>query len=110
MNKPLFSIITPTFNRRDFLEINIKSLLNQSYQNFEHIVIDGGSTDGTVELLKKYESQYNMRWISEPDNGIYDAVNKGIKMAKGEIIAYLNSDDFYFPWTLEVVANFFFKK
>jgi glycosyltransferase involved in cell wall biosynthesis len=104
MNKPLFSIITPTFNRRDFLEINIKSLLNQSYQNFEHIVIDGGSTDGTIELLKKYESQYNMRWISEPDNGIYDAVNKGIKMAQGEIIAYLNSDDFYFPWTLESVA------
>ncbi|MGB9763380.1 MAG: glycosyltransferase family 2 protein [Minisyncoccia bacterium] len=109
MNSPLVSIITPSFNRANFIESNIKSLINQTYKNFEHIVIDGGSTDGTIEILKKYENVYNLRWISEPDNGMYDAINKGIKMAKGEIISYLNTDDLYFPWTLETIVKAFSK-
>lgn len=109
MNKPSVSIITPSLNRANFIELNIKSIMNQSYKNFEHIIVDGGSTDGTIEILKKYEKEYNLKWISEPDNGMYDAINKGIKMAKGDIIAYLNTDDLYFPWTLEVVCNNFHK-
>ena len=107
MNSPLVSIITPSFNRANFIELNIKSIMNQTYKNFEHIIVDGGSTDGTIEILKKYENKYNLKWISEPDEGMYDAINKGIKMAKGDILAYLNTDDLYFPWTLEVVVKSF---
>lgn len=101
----LVTIITPSYNRANFIEYNINSVINQTYKNVEHIIIDGGSTDGTVDILKKYESQYNMKWISEQDKGMYDAINKGIKMAKGEIIAYLNTDDLYFPWSVEVAVN-----
>lgn len=107
MNYPLVSIITPSYNRANFIEYNINSIMNQTYKNIEHIIVDGGSKDATLEILKKYESKYNMGWISEPDNGMYDAINKGIKMAKGEIIAYLNTDDLYFPWSVEVAVNEF---
>lgn len=107
MNTPLVSIITPSYNRANFIEFNIKSMLYQTYKNFEHIIVDGGSTDGTIGILEKYKNKYNVRWISEKDDGIYDAVNKGIKMAKGEIIAYLNTDDIYLPWTIEVIVKEF---
>lgn len=100
------SIVTPTFNDASFLKGNIDSLLGQSYRNFEHIVIDGGSTDGTIELLKSYP---NIKWISERDNGMYDAINKGIRMASGQIIAYLNSDDRYYENTLQLVCESFEK-
>jgi glycosyltransferase involved in cell wall biosynthesis len=73
----------------------------------EHIVIDGGSTDGTLELLRSYEQRYPLRWISEPDRGMYDAINKGIALAQGEILAYLNTDDQYFPWTIEAAVKAF---
>ena len=72
------------------------SVKNQDYPNIEHIIVDGGSTDNTLEILRKYEKEYNLKWISEPDKGWSDAVNKGLKLAKGEIIACLNSDDLYF--------------
>ncbi len=105
MREPLVSIITPSYNRKNFIELNIQSIMNQTYKNIEHIIIDGASNDGTIDILKKYEGKYNMRWISEIDEGMYHAINKGIKMAKGEIIAYLNTDDLYFPWSVEVAVR-----
>ena len=70
-------------------------------------MVDGGSTDETLEILRRYEGTYPMRWISEPDEGMYDAINKGLRLATGDILAYLNSDDLYFPWTLETVVMYF---
>jgi len=97
--KDLFkiSIVTPSFNQGKFIEDTIKSVLNQKYENFEHIIIDGGSTDGTVDILKKYP---HLKWVSEPDKGQSDALNKGFKMAKGEWILWLNSDDMLFENTI----------
>jgi len=86
------SIVTPSYNSEKYIEDCIKSVLDQNYPNFEHIIIDGGSTDGTIEILKKYP---HLKWISEPDEGQSDALNKGFKMASGDIIGWLNSDDFY---------------
>jgi len=91
-NNPLVSVITVVFNNKDTIESTIKSVLGQTYKNIEYIVVDGGSTDGTVDVIKKY-NKYISKWISEPDNGIYDGMNKGIKMATGQIIGILNSDD-----------------
>lgn len=88
------SIITVVYNNKDTIKQAIESVLLQDYSYIEHIVIDGNSTDGTVEIIKSYEHKIS-KWISEPDNGIYDAMNKGIKLATGEIIGFLNSDDFY---------------
>jgi len=102
---PLVSIVTPTLNQGRFIEATIRSIKGQSYDRFEHIVIDGGSTDATLDILRRYEGTYPMRWLSEPDSGMYEAVNKGLRMASGDILAYLNSDDLYFPWTLETVVE-----
>ena len=95
-DRPLVSIITPSLNQGRFIEDTILSVKNQDYPNIEHIIVDGGSTDNTLEILKEYEGTYDMRWISEPDEGQSDAINKGFRMAKGEIIAELDSDDGYF--------------
>jgi len=93
MNKlPKISILTPSYNQGKYIEENILSVLNQNYDNFEHIIIDGGSTDNTIEVLKKYP---HLKWVSEPDEGQSDALNKGLKIASGEIIGWMNSDDFY---------------
>jgi len=100
-----FSIITPSYNQAQFIERTIKSVLCQNYPNFEYIVMDGGSTDGTVEILKKYSDK--IIWKSEKDRGQSDAINKGLKMATGDIVAYLNSDDTYEPDALKKVAEFF---
>ena len=86
------SILTPSFNTDQYIEENILSVLNQDYKNVEHIVIDGGSTDNTVEILKKYP---HLKWVSEKDKGQSDALNKGLAIATGDIIGWLNSDDFY---------------
>lgn len=99
-NKPLVSIITPSFNKGPYIEETIQSIRNQGYTNTEHIIIDGGSTDETLAILKKYHGQ--VTWISEPDRGQSDAINKGWKIARGEIIAYLNADDTY---TVDAVAT-----
>lgn len=89
-----FSIITVVLNNKALLESCISSLLEQDYPNVEYIVIDGGSTDGTLQIIKKYEKRIS-RWISEKDRGLFDAINKGIQMATGDVIGVLNSDDFY---------------
>lgn len=92
----LVSIVTPSYNQGQFIEETILSVKNQDYPNIEHIIVDGGSTDNTLEILEKYQYKYNMRWVSEADKGQSDAINKGFKMSKGEIIGWLNSDDVYF--------------
>ncbi len=101
MNRPLISIVTPCYNRAGFISGAVESVLRQNYPNIEHIVVDGGSTDGTLEALARYP---NLKLISEPDNGIYDAVNKGLRMASGEIIGWMNSDDEYAPGAFEAAA------
>ncbi len=88
------SIITVALNNAEYIEACIQSVLNQDYVNTEYIVIDGGSTDGTIDIIKKYEDKINI-WISETDNGIYDAINKGINISSGDIIGILHSDDLY---------------
>jgi len=104
---PLVSIVTPTLQCAAFLEETLRSVQAQSYPRVEHIVIDGGSTDGTLDLLRSYASRYNLRWSSEPDGGMYDAINKGLHTTAGEIIAYVNSDDRYFPWSVETAVAAF---
>ena len=93
-NKPLVSIVTVVYNGENFLEETIKSVINQTYENIEYIIIDGGSTDGTVDIIKKYEDKINY-WVSEKDAGIYDAMNKGIEAFKGDYINFLNAGDSY---------------
>lgn len=98
--KPLVTIVTITFNliksgREKTFRQCLESVHAQTYENFEHVVIDGGSKDGTVELIKEYANKGWIKYISEPDSGIYDAMNKGIEMAKGKYVGFLNSDDFY---------------
>jgi len=100
------SIITVTKNSENFLEECILSLNQQSYKNFEHILIDGSSTDNTVNIIKKYQDKITY-WISEKDEGLYDAMNKGIKKCSGDIIGILNSDDIYYPETLRIVNQYF---
>lgn len=102
--KPLVSIITVVYNGEKYLEQTIQSVINQTYQNLEYIIIDGGSADGTIEIIKKYEKHISF-WISEPDKGLYDAMNKGIKKANGELIGMINSDDWYEFNAVELVVN-----
>ncbi len=92
---PKFSIITVVYNDVENIEETIKSLLNQTYKNFEYIIIDGKSDDGTVEKIKKYEKEITY-FVSEKDGGIYDAMNKGIKISSGEFLFFLNSNDFFY--------------
>jgi glycosyltransferase involved in cell wall biosynthesis len=103
-NLPKISIVTPSFNSAKYIEDCIKSVLNQNYPNFEHIIVDAGSTDGTIEIIKKYP---HLKWISEPDEGQSDALNKGFKIANGDIIGWLNSDDVYLPSTFKKVVDIF---
>ncbi|RYX84636.1 glycosyltransferase [bacterium] len=91
-SSPLISIITVSYNAGRSVEKTIQSVVNQSYSTWEYIIIDGGSTDNTVELIQKYE-QPNVRWVSEPDLGIYNAMNKGINMSKGDWVIFLGADD-----------------
>ena len=96
------SIITVVLNNAEYIEACIQSVINQDYENIEYIVIDGGSTDGTIDVIKKYEENINV-WISEPDDGIYYAMNKGIDMSSGDIIGMLHSDDLYID--AHVISN-----
>jgi glycosyltransferase involved in cell wall biosynthesis len=101
-----FSIITATYNSEKTLSRSIESVVNQSYPNLEHIIIDGVSTDGTLGIIKKYQEKHpgKIKWISEPDKGVYDAINKGLDLADGRIIGILGSDDWYLPNIFEKIA------
>lgn len=104
VSKPKISIITPSFNAVEYIEEAILSVLNQGYDNFEHIIMDGGSDDGTVDILKKYD---HLIWVSEKDSGQSDAMNKGFEKSTGDVIGYLNADDYYLPGAFEIIVPFF---
>lgn len=103
--RPLVSVVTPSYNKAPFLEEAIKSVISQDYPNTECLVMDGGSTDLTLDTLRKYSGK--IQWLSEPDQGQADAINKGFKMAKGEILGWLNADDTYNPKTVSRVIEHF---
>ena len=102
---PKISVITPSFNQAQFLEETINSVLSQNYPNLEYIIVDGKSTDGSHEIIKKYQSK--LTWVKSIDKNQTDAINKGFSTATGDVLAYLNSDDLYLPNTFETVAKIF---
>jgi len=103
---PTMSITTPSFNQRAFLERTIESVVEQDYDGLEYTVQDGGSTDGSVDVIRQYENRLE-RWISEPDGGQAEAINRGFAGTTGQIMAWINSDDFYTPGTLKAVGHYF---
>lgn len=106
MKTPKISIITPNFNGGKYLEKTIESVLSQNYPNLEYIIIDGGSSDNSVEIIKKYQSKLAF-WVSEPDNGLYHAIQKGFDKSTGEIMAWINSDDMYHKGSFSIVSEIF---
>ena len=101
---PKLTIVTPSFNQGRFLEETILSVLNQDYPNLEYIIIDGGSTDNSVDIIRKYEDRLAY-WVSEKDRGQSHALNKGLEISTGEIIGWINSDDIYMPWTFRTAVK-----
>lgn len=103
--RPLVSVVTPVLDRRETLDRALDSVAAQTYPDVEHIVVDGGSTDGTLDLLEARARAGGLRYVSRPDDGMYDAINTGLGMATGEVLAYLNSDDAYLPWSIEAAVE-----
>jgi len=101
------SVVTPSYNQNRFIEQTILSVKGQNCPGVEHVVMDGGSTDGTVETLERYAGSYNLQWTSEPDKGQSDALNKGLSLSRGRLIGWLNSDDIYLPDALVKVTRYF---
>ena len=106
MRNKKISIITVSYNAVKTIEKTIKSVISQTYSNIEYIVVDGGSTDGTIEIIKRYEDKIAY-WVSEPDKGIYDAMNKGIYLATGDIISIINADDYLENQSIEIISDLF---
>src|SRR5262245_14647820 len=104
MKLPRISIVTPSYNQGKFIEATIRSVLDQGYPNLEYLIIDGGSTDESVDIIRRYE-KHLAYWVSEKDNGAADAISKGFARATGDIFAYLNSDDVYLPGALQTIAS-----
>lgn len=111
---PTLSVVTACYNDAEYLSRCLASVKNQSYNNIEHIIVDGNSDDGTVELLHSWEKKIasesdtiEFRWISEPDDGIYEAIEKGFNLCTGDIYAWLNADDRWYPWTADIVSDVF---
>jgi glycosyltransferase involved in cell wall biosynthesis len=103
-DQPLVSIITVCLNSEEYLEQTVESVSRQSYGNIEYIVVDGGSEDATLNILREHEGSIS-RWISEPDDGIYDAMNKGLALCNGELVGVINSDDWYLPTAVEEIVR-----
>jgi glycosyltransferase involved in cell wall biosynthesis len=103
---PKLTVVTPSFNQGRFIERTIRSVLDQGYPELEYVIVDGNSTDETVEIIRRYEDRLAW-WVSEPDRGQTEAINKGIERTSGEIVAYLNSDDYYLPGAFETVVEAF---
>ena len=105
MTDPLVSIVTPSYNSGRYIQDAILTIKHQTYSHIEHIIVDGGSTDETLEVIRRHEGTYNMRWLSEPDEGMYHALNKGFQMAQGDILADLDCDDLYLSWSVETAVQ-----
>ncbi len=104
--KTTIGIVTPSFNKARFLEHAIRSVLDQGYENLEYVIVDGGSTDGSLEIIRKYE-RHLAWWVSEPDRGQSDALNKGFKRLKADLVAWINADDYYVPGVFEKASRIF---
>jgi len=109
MNSPKITVITPSYNQVEFIEESIRSVVEQDYSQIEYLIMDGGSTDGSVNIIREYAQKYPgiIKWSSGKDKGQVDALNRGLKLATGDIISYLNSDDYYLPGAFKMVNEYF---